>query len=198
MSLVLGITGSIATGKSTVVDIFRAAGFPIVDGDVIAREIVAKGQPALTEIANQFGPEYLTITGELNRQKLGQLIFSDDEARLKLDKLMDSYLRANFREKILHAKEQSPLVIVDIPLLFEQHYETIVDQVAVVYVPETIQLTRLMQRNNLSEKEAKERMASQMSVETKKQLADVVFNNQGSLADIKEIVQQWIDLNVKQ
>lgn len=195
MSLVLGITGSIATGKSTVVALFKKAGYPIVDGDVIARKIVQPGEPALQKIAATFGHDFLTAEGELNRQKLGNLIFTNQAARHQLDALLDPYLRAAFREEIAAAKLVSSLVIVDIPLLFEQHYQEVVEQIAVVYVPENIQLERLMQRNHLTKAEAMKRMKSQMSVDIKKAQADIVFDNRGTLSQTEALVKTWLKKN---
>lgn len=195
MSLVLGITGSIATGKSTVVAIFKKAGYPIVDGDVIARKIVQPGEPALQKIAATFGHDFLTAEGELNRQKLGNLIFTNQAARHQLDDLLAPYLRAAFRAEIAAAKQVSSLVIVDIPLLFEQQYQEVVEQIAVVYVPESVQLERLMQRNHLTKADAIKRMNSQMSVEIKKAQADIVFDNRGTLAQTEGLVKTWLKKN---
>jgi dephospho-CoA kinase len=195
VSLVLGITGSIATGKSTVVAIFKKAGYPIVDGDVIARKIVQPGEPALQKIAATFGHDFLTAEGELNRQKLGNLIFTNQAARHQLDDLLAPYLRAAFRAEIAAAKQVSSLVIVDIPLLFEQQYQEVVEQIAVVYVPESVQLERLMQRNHLTKADAVKRMNSQMSVEIKKAQADIVFDNRGTLAQTEGLVKTWLKKN---
>ncbi|MHC0416893.1 dephospho-CoA kinase, partial [Enterococcus faecalis] len=151
MTKVLGITGGIATGKSTVVALFKKAGYPIVDGDIIAREIVAKGQPALAAIVETFGPEIVLTTGELDRKKLGQLIFASPQKRELLNETLNPFLRKEILRQIEEAKKKAALVIVDIPLLYEAHYEAIMDQVAVVYVPEKIQKERLMARNQLTE-----------------------------------------------
>ena len=149
MTRVLGLTGGIATGKSTVVSIFRALGFPIVDGDEIARLIVEPGKPALAAIADHFGSAVLFENGELNRKKLGEMIFSNPTKREALDQLLDPYLREAILQQVAEKKQEAPLVIVDIPLLFERKYESVVDQVAVIYVPESVQLARLMAREQI-------------------------------------------------
>ena len=118
MTKVLGITGGIATGKSTVVALFKKAGYPIVDGDIIAREIVAKGQPALAAIVETFGPEIVLTTGELDRKKLGQLIFASPQKRELLNETLNPFLRKEILRQIEEAKKKAALVIVDIPLLY--------------------------------------------------------------------------------
>lgn len=168
MTRVLGLTGGIATGKSTVVSIFRALGFPIVDGDEIARLIVEPGKPALAAIADHFGSAVLFENGELNRKKLGEMIFSNPPKREALDQLLDPYLREAILQQVAEKKQEAPLVIVDIPLLFERKYESVVDQVAVIYVPESVQLARLMARDQLSENEAWARIRSQLPIDRKK------------------------------
>lgn len=193
MTLVLGLTGSIATGKSTVVSIFRSYGFPIVDGDQVARTIVQPGKPALKVIANHFGREMIQANGELNRQALGSLIFSQPEKRQALDQLLDSFLREEILRQIEEKKKEAALVIVDIPLLFERQYESAVDQVAVVYVPQAVQEARLIARDGLTKVQALERMNSQLAIEVKKERADVIFDNQGTLAETKSQVVHWLE-----
>ena len=192
MPRVLGLTGGIATGKSTVVSIFRALGFPVVDGDEIARLIVEPGKPALAAIADHFGSAVLFENGELNRKKLGEMIFSNPPKREALDQLLDPYLREAILQQVAEKKQEAPLVIVDIPLLFERKYESVVDQVAVIYVPESVQLARLMARDQLSENEAWARIRSQLPIDRKKEQAAVVFDNQGSVDATKKQVMDWL------
>ncbi|MGM0212957.1 dephospho-CoA kinase [Enterococcus sp. AZ109] len=192
MSYVLGVTGGIASGKSTVVKIFREAGFPVVDGDIVARQVVEPGTPGLAALIDVFGGEIITSAGTLNRKKLGNLIFSDAKERQKLNHTLDPYIRDEIDQQINTAKLDSPLVIADIPLLFEGHYERKMDAVAVVYVDQATQMQRLMRRNNLTETEATSRIRSQMSLEEKKQLADFVFDNRGSMEETKHQVIQWL------
>ncbi|EHB6449455.1 dephospho-CoA kinase [Enterococcus faecalis] len=193
MTKVLGITGGIATGKSAVVALFKKAGYPIVDGDIIAREIVAKGQPALAAIVETFGPEIVLTTGELDRKKLGQLIFANPQKRELLNETLKPFLRKEILRQIEEAKKKAALVIVDIPLLYEAHYEAIMDQVAVVYVPEKIQKERLMARNQLTEEEAQQRIDSQWPIEMKKERADIVFDNQGTREETEQQVKKWLE-----
>lgn len=191
MAFILGVTGGIATGKSTVVDVFRKAGVPIVDGDLIAREIVEPGQPALKALVAAFGEEILT-EARLNRKKLGEIVFNDPAKRKLLDRLLDGYLRGAITDQIKDAAKRAPLVVADIPLLYEADYQQYMDQVAVVYIPKELQLTRLMQRDHLTEEAALQRMKSQLSIEEKRQKADFLFDNQGTREETRQQVLRWL------
>lgn len=191
MAFILGVTGGIATGKSTVVDVFRKAGVPIVDGDLIAREIVEPGQPALKALVAAFGEEILT-EDRLNRKKLGEIVFNDSAKRQLLDRLLDGYLRGAITDQIKDAAKTAPLVVADIPLLYEADYQQYMDQVAVVYIPKELQLTRLMQRDHLTEEAALQRMKSQLSIEEKRQKADFLFDNQGTREETRQQVLRWL------
>lgn len=192
MGMVLGLTGGIATGKSTVVSVFKRLGFPVVDADVIAREIVEIGMPALGEVVSLFGSEILNSDGSLDRKKLGEIIFSDEEKRKKLNSILSPFLKERILAEIADKKSKAPLVIVDIPLLYEGGYEKFVDKVAVVYIPKTMQLTRLMKRDNLTEREAQQRITSQLPIEKKRQKADILFDNQNSIEETEKLVGKWV------
>ncbi|WP_302372362.1 dephospho-CoA kinase [Enterococcus asini] len=191
MAFILGVTGGIATGKSTVVDVFRKAGVPIVDGDLIAREIVEPGKPALKALVAAFGEEILT-EDRLNRKKLGEIVFNDPAKRKLLDRLLDGYLRGAITDQIKDAAKRAPLVVADIPLLYEADYQQYMDQVAVVYIPKELQLTRLMQRDHLTKEAALQRMKSQLSIEEKRQKADFLFDNQGTREETRQQVLRWL------
>lgn len=190
MTFVLGVTGSIATGKSTVVDVFKAHQIPVVDGDVVARKIVEPGQPALRAVVEYFGQQILQEDGTLDRQKLGEIVFNEPKERLKLDTILDPYLRGAIIGDIKSHDE--PLVIADIPLMFEKGYEDAMDQVAVVYVPREIQLERLMSRDGLDEETAMKKIQSQMSIEAKAHKADIIFNNMGTKEETRQQVEDWL------
>lgn len=192
MSYVLGITGGIASGKSTVVNVLRSYGFPIVDGDVVARRVVEPETPGLLALVNVFGDSIITPEGTLDRKKLGSLIFQDETERKKLNQTLEPFIRSEIDRQIEIAKKNSPLVIADIPLLYESDYKKQMDAVAVVYTDQSTQLKRLMARNQLSEVEAMNRINSQMSLEEKKQLADIVFDNRGSLDETADQVIEWL------
>lgn len=193
MKKILGVTGGIATGKSTVVDIFRAHGFPIIDGDLIAREVVVPNSPGLAAIVGAFGKEILTEEGTLDRKKLGRIVFQEEEKLNLLNQVLNPFIRSEILRQLQEA--EAPLVIADIPLLFEGHYDQYVDQVAVVYLPESLQVQRLMERDNFSQESAMQRIRSQMPIDEKRNRADIVFDNQGTRQQTKKIVEDWLRQN---
>lgn len=192
IGFVLGLTGGIATGKSTAAAIFSNHGIPIVDGDIIAREVVAPKSEGLLALVSVFGDVILQKNGTLDRKALGQIVFNSAEERKKMDRLLDPFIRTAITEKIEQLKTEYPLVVADIPLLYEGHYEQLMDAVAVVYLPESIQIQRLMKRNHLSLEEAKQRVSSQLSIEEKKALADIVFDNSGSKEMLEAQIKNWL------
>ncbi|OJG73436.1 dephospho-CoA kinase [Enterococcus phoeniculicola] len=139
-----------------------------------------------------FGNEIITEDGHLNRKKLGSIIFQSDEKRQQLNQLLNPFIRSEIVAQIEEKKKLASLVIVDIPLLFEGHYEQYMTQVAVVYIPEVLQLQRLMKRDHLNEEDALKRIHSQLDIEEKKKRADIVFDNQGSQEKTREQVMAWL------
>lgn len=195
MSFILGITGGIASGKTTVVNFFKAKGFPIIDGDMVAREVVEPGTDGLEAVKQAFGTTILQSDGRLDRKKLGTIIFQDEKKRRLLDKTLDPFIRGEIKRQIQAAKKTAELVIADIPLLYEGHYEAMMDAIAVVYVTPDIQLNRLMTRNDLTKKAALERINSQLSLEEKKKRATIVFDNCGSQETTHKQVSDWLKEN---
>lgn len=178
MTYLLGLTGGIATGKSTVAAVFRAAGCPIVDADVIARQIVQPGQPALAAISQAFGPTVINLDGTLDRKALGAIVFADRTKLAQLNRIDKPYLRQAINQALATAKATGASVVVgEIPLLYETHYESSFDGVAVVSLPPDLQLRRLMARDALTEVEAKQRIAAQMPLAEKVARADFVIDN---------------------
>ncbi|MGC6767461.1 dephospho-CoA kinase [Enterococcus sp. LJL128] len=192
MSLILGLTGGIATGKTTAVKVFKRNGFPVVDSDQIARQVVEPETPGLKAVTAVFGEEILNEDGTLNRKKLGRLIFSNDKKRALLDDTLAPFLQEQISQAIKAAAETSQLVIADIPLLYEKNYEDSVDRIAVVYIPEQLQVTRLAARDAISEVEACQRMNSQLPIEEKKKRADIVFDNQGTVEKLERQILNWL------
>ncbi|BFQ95861.1 dephospho-CoA kinase [Enterococcus cecorum] len=192
MAFVLGITGGIATGKSSVVQHFIDLGFPVVDADIIARHLLDQNEQAYNEVVKVFGSEILQENGEINRQALGALVFNHPDKLKQLDELMAPFLQESILAAIKQASQNQKLVIVDVPLMYEKGYDEWMDQVAVVYCTPNQQLKRLMQRNQLTEKEAKQRMDSQLPIEMKKLLAEVVFDNSNDLTQTLEQVNTWL------
>jgi dephospho-CoA kinase len=189
----IGLTGGIACGKSTVSAMLVSRGAILVDADRIAREVVEPGSPVLSEVAEHFGQEVLLASGELNRKRLGEIIFGSDEARKQLEKLLHPPIRAMMREQMTKAELECPdkLVVVDVPLLYESGLEYMFEEVMVIYVPRAIQLSRLQERDKLTVEQAEKRLNAQMSIEDKKEKADILIDNQGSLRDTEAQVEQF-------
>lgn len=177
----VGLTGGIATGKSTVAQIISKY-YPIIDADRLVFEMQQKGGPALDLIVAQWGPSILTEAGALNRTKLGTIIFGNTSERNKLDILLGPLIRSEIKRQIDQHQNEA-LIFIDIPLLYEKEYQNLLDEIWVVYLPEAIQLERLMKRNHLSEAEAKQRIASQLPIETKAKFADVLIDNSKTIVE---------------
>lgn len=191
-----GLTGGIATGKSTVSAMFREAGVPVIDADELAREVVEPGQPALAEIAARF-PGVLTPDGRLDRQKLGARIFADPKERAALGAITHPRIQALSLERTRALAEAGAKVaLYDAALLIENNLHEAMDGVILIACPPEVQLARLMARNALTEQEAKERIASQMSLEQKRPFATWVIDNGGTLeatrAQVQQVISQWL------
>lgn len=196
MSFVVGLTGGIASGKSTVSNMLKEMRITVIDADVESRLAVQNGEPAYNQIVKSFGQEILLPDGEIDRQKLGSIIFHDETKRKQLNQIVHPEVRRRMNEKKEAAlKNAEKIVILDIPLLFESNLVNMVDKTLLVYVDRDIQLKRLMERNNLSKDEAEARIHSQMLLAEKIKLADKVINNNGSLSETKrqldEILFGW-------
>lgn len=194
--MIIGLTGSIASGKSTVSNMLKELGLPIVDADLVARQVVEPGTETLRKITEAFGEEILTEKGELDRPKLGAIIFNDEEKRKVLNSIIHPAIRKEMlRQRDEHIAKGEKAVIMDIPLLFESKLQHYVEKIIVVTVTEDVQLKRLMERNQFSEEEALSRIRSQLPLSVKEQGADAVINNNGSLEETKKqllnILRDW-------
>lgn len=189
--MILGITGNIASGKSTVAKEFGRLGAVVVDADQLAREAVEPGTVALDRLIEVFGEEILDEQGRLNREHLGALVFADDEARKTLNGIVHPAIAelAVKRLNELRQRRDIPLVVYEAPLLFEAGAEGRVDKILVVSIDPEAQLQRLMSRNGLSEADATSRMKAQMAQDEKLKRADYVIDNSGSVAAMKEQVE---------
>ena len=198
MTKVLGLTGGIASGKSTVSEYIASYGVPIVDADLVARDVMKAGAPAVLEIRDQFGEEVLLENGEINREYLGSLVFNSFEKRKQLNAIVQGRIREALEKEIAkHLEEEPPLLVLDIPLLYEEGYEDEVDEVMVVYVEAEVQKERLLKRDeNLSEEDVVNRIYSQMPLIEKSKLADVVINNNGTVNETLSKVRDWLEDNV--
>jgi len=195
LTMIIGLTGSIASGKSTVVKMMTALGLPIVDADIVARDVVEPGTETLKQIAENFGQDILLEDGSLNRAKLGNIIFHEPVKRKMLNDIMHPAIRKEMlrqRDAYLEAGEKH--VVMDIPL-FESKLQHFVERIIVVSVSEEVQLRRLMERNNLSKEDALARMHSQLPMSVKEKGAHAVIYNNENLEQtehqLKKILTYW-------
>ncbi|WP_439442569.1 dephospho-CoA kinase [Listeria aquatica] len=192
MGFTLGLTGSIATGKSTVSKMLQNEKIPVIDADLVAKKVVEKGTVGLKKIVSTFGDEVLS-KGTLNRAKLGEIIFHDSKKREQLNKIVHPLVRKEMlQERDRLFKSGETFVVLDIPLLYESQLTDLVDQVLVVMTTEEVELTRLMARNELSREEALARIATQMPIRDKAKLADFVIDNSGTLKETREQVNELL------
>jgi len=192
----VGLTGGIACGKSTVSRMLAARGAAIVDADLIARDVVRPGQPALAEVRAAFGAEVFAEDGTLDRKRLGAVVFADEASRKRLEGILHPRIREEIARQMLAWNRTEPerLVVVDIPLMYESGLDKryAFEDILVVYVPRRVQLERLMRRDGLSLEEAERRIDAQLSIEKKRELADVVIDNSGDLAETERQVEAYM------
>lgn len=187
----IGLTGGIASGKSLVSSYLKNKGYPIVDADVIAKRVVEPGSPALEQIKVVFGQDMVDRNGQLNRKKLGAVIFGNRSKREQLNKIIHPIVRAEMkREADEYEQNGYEMIILDIPLLIESKLDYLVDQTWVVYVDQQTQLERLLLRDQSTKEEAIQRIESQLSLEQKKVVADIVIDNRQSKEDTFKQVEQ--------
>ena len=192
MSRILGLTGGIACGKSTISAYLKEFGLPVIDADECSRAVVEKGSSGLEKLAKIFGDKILKNDGTLNRMALGQIVFSDSEQLSLLNSVMEPLIREEISRR-LNQEKNVDLVVLDAPLLIEQHYDKICDFIMTVDVPKEIQLKRLIERDRLSEDEAKKRMDSQLSAKERNEFADVVIDSSGTVEQTRKQVIKWLE-----
>lgn len=185
----VGLTGGIASGKSTVANILKEMGIPVVDADQLAHAALRHHQ---LKIVATFGPEILGSDQTIDRRKLGSKIFADPKLRKVLESLTHPYIRAQVAEQKKRLQASGvPLAVYDVPLLFESDLAKQFDHVLLVYSPAAVSVQRMMARNGLTQAEAQQRIANQMDIEKKKALADTVIDNQGDLLALRRQVEAW-------
>lgn len=185
MTLVLGLTGGIATGKSTADKFFEEKNIPIMDCDEIAHNIMNVNKPAWKDIKEVFGEKYLNEDQTINRKKLGKLVFNDPTKMKILNEITHPRIFQEMESQIAQYKSEGySLIIVDAPVLFESHSEKYYDKTLVISLPQDLQIKRLMARNNLTKEEALSRINSQMSLKEKEARATYVIENTGSVEDL--------------
>ena len=184
--LVVGLTGNIGCGKSSLSDIFRAEGIKIIDADIIARQIY-EDEKLLRKVYETFGNDIKNEDGSLNRKALGRIVFSDDEKLIQLNKLTHPVIRQKVSDEIEEYKSQNEeIVILDAALLVESDYLNFIDKLLVVTCKENIQIERIIARDNCSIEEALGRIRSQMSQENKVKYADYVIDNSATLSELRK------------
>src|SRR5690625_3271895 len=196
MATIIGLTGSIGTGKSTVSKMFLQLNFPVVDADKIAREVVEPGKDAYRKIVDSFGETILQQNSQIDRKLLGEIVFGDEHKRKQLNEIIHPAIREEMlAQQESYIKNGEQCVVLDIPLLFESKLTQLVDKIIVVYVNSDIQLQRIMERDGCSKKTALQRVKAQIPVSEKVKLADAVINNNGSMEEtfkqLKNILQKW-------
>lgn len=199
--LLLGVTGSIATGKTTVAAMLVELGASIIDFDVLAREVVEPQKPAWNDIVRFFGKQILNEDQTLNRKALSEIVFNDPVKRKKLESFTHPRIQEQFILRLddITRKDPAAIVQVVVPLLIEVNLQHLFHKLLVVYTPQAIQIQRLMARDKISSDEATTILRSQLSIEEKVQYADYVIRNDKSLVDTREQVEKlWQELKAEQ
>ena len=190
--LLVGLTGSIATGKSTVSELFRRLGCEVIDADLLAREVVAPGEPALAEIAEEFGRDVLQPDGALDRKKLGAIVFGDAARRKRLEQITHPAIATRFQRRLaeLEARGFDGIVLWDAPVMIESGGYKSMEKLVVVATDEATQAARLCARDAIEALEADRKIKSQMPVAEKAKLADYVIDNAGDRAATERQVRE--------
>lgn len=190
--MIIGLTGGIASGKSTVVEMIKEEGYKVIDADQLVHDMQAKGNRLYLALLDWLGEDILLSDGELNRPKLGQLIFSSEEMRHQSAEIQGKIIREELAAKRDCLAKEEDVFFMDIPLLIENDYQDWFDQIWLVAVSPEVQDQRLMKRNHLSAEEADMRIASQVPLSEKLPYASLVIDNNGSIDDLKEKVKSAI------
>jgi dephospho-CoA kinase len=195
--LKVGLTGGIGSGKSAVSARLVERGAVLVDADLAARDVVARGTPGLAAVVAAFGEEVLLSDGSLDREGLGRIVFTDPEARQRLNGIVHPLVGVRMREMEAGAATDA-IVVYDIPLLVENSLSSAYDVVVVVDVAPEVQLDRLVGLRGMSEEDARARLAAQATREQRRAAADIVLDNSGTLDDLdRQVAALWVDLTVR-
>jgi len=190
----IGLTGGIATGKSTVARLLHARGATVIDADELAREVVRPGTAGLRAVVARFGDRILTADRELDRAALAAIVFADDAARRDLERITHPRVTELMQQRIADAfARDAPIVVVDVPLLFETGREDMFEATLLVHAPADLQLRRISERDGLSEADARRRLDAQLPIDGKRQRATWVIENGGDLAATERQVAAWWD-----
>ena len=190
---VVGLTGGISSGKSTVSNLFKISGVPVIDADLVARQVVEKDSVGLKTLITHLGESILNEDGTLNRNELGRKMFSDDAIRTEVNDILQPLIRQEITSRMKEYKNQGEaLIVLDIPLLFEMKYEDMCDEIIVIAVSLETQIVRMQVRNGYTQEEALQRIHAQMPLEDKVKKATIVWNNEGDLKELETTVHQWL------
>ncbi|WP_283678277.1 dephospho-CoA kinase [Lentilactobacillus sp. Marseille-Q4993] len=192
MPKVIGLTGGIATGKSTVSDYLAQKGIRIIDADLVTRKVQSKGTPGLTAIENAFGAEVINDEGELNRKRLGNIVFGDNEQLTKLVRIINPFISNEVYNQINLASNEE-LVVFDAPTLFENGFANMVDEIVMVTTDSRTQMTRLINRNSLDVATASKRIGSQWPLRVKQELSNYIIYNNSNLVGLYYQVDKWLE-----
>lgn len=188
---VIGITGGIASGKSHVVDVISKMGYEVIDSDKISYELSLKGNKVYNEIINNFGEEYVLSNGEIDRKKLGRLIFNSEKDKQKLNEISHPYIIKEIKKRL--KESQGSIVFLDIPLLYEAKLEYLCDKIICVYLDKTKQIERLMARDGIDYEYALKKINSQIDLQIKAKQSDYIINSYGSLEQTETITKNLIE-----
>lgn len=195
--MIIGLTGSIATGKSTVANMFKELDIPVIDADKIARKVVEPGEEAYEQLVKHFGTDILFPDGTLDRKKLGSIVFQNEEERQTLNQIIHPAIHKKMDDdKYVFLKRGYKTVVLDIPLLFEgKRNRNEFDKILLIAVSEDVQLKRLLERDKMGEEDARNRINSQMPIKEKIPLADAVIYNDGTIEETRNqliaILDEW-------
>lgn len=187
--MIIGLTGGIATGKSEAAKCFESFGAYNIDADKISREVVENCGPVLNRLVNDLGQNILCTDRTLNREKLANMIFSNEKIKFKVEKILHSYIISRINKTISQHKISNDMILINAPLLFEVGLDKVCDKTVVVWTPYDVQAKRLATRNKLDTYQVKRRIDSQMLIKKKIELADFVIDNSGSMIDLKRNVK---------
>ncbi len=194
---VIGLTGGIATGKSTVASMLAARGAVVVDADLLAREVIAPGEPGYEKVVARFGGDIIDADGELDRAALAAIVFADPAARADLEAITHPRIGTLMRDRIGVAASSAPLAVADIPLLFEGGGDAEFPETLLVYAPREVQLRRMRERDGWDEVAARRRLDAQLPIDEKRARATWVIDNGGSLkATAAQVAAWWGDVVV--
>lgn len=195
MTLVVGLTGGICSGKSTVANILTEMGIPVLDADRVVHQVYRPGTHVYEKLVARFGKEIVDGNGEIDRKKLGAIVFSDPEARAFLENATHPLVEGRMREFVARCRDSKrPLCVIEAALIFEKKKGKLFDKIVTVYCDRETQISRLVKRDGISREEAEKKINSQMPLDEKAKLADHVIDNSGSLEETRRQVEELVAL----